>query len=90
MDEEPGEPRLSDDSEKEDPYLLPTLAISQDVPLDKPKLTPEEVVDLLEQEFGAFAPPGEGMLLLEPDAALFKDVVVLVGPSLATSPAFLL
>jgi len=71
LDEEPGEPRLSDDGE-EKLYLPPTLAISQDVPLDEPEQTPEEVVDLLEQEFGAFAPPGEEMLLFEPDAVLFQ------------------
>jgi hypothetical protein len=50
----------------------------QEEQVDEPKLTPEEIVDLLEQEFGALAPPGEEKLLLETDGAFFKDVVVLV------------
>jgi hypothetical protein len=54
----------------------PTL---QEEQLDEPRLAPEEIVDLLEQEFGALAPPGEEKLLLETDGAFFKDVVVLVG-----------
>ncbi|KAI0284043.1 hypothetical protein BGY98DRAFT_1183815 [Russula aff. rugulosa BPL654] len=49
----------------------------QEEQVDEPKLTPEEIVDLLEQEFGALAPPGEEKLLLETDGAFFKDVVVL-------------
>jgi sterol 3beta-glucosyltransferase len=49
----------------------------QDVPPEEPKLAPEEIVDLLEQEFGALAPLGEEKLLLEADAAFFKDVVIL-------------
>jgi sterol 3beta-glucosyltransferase len=52
----------------------PTLEEEQ---FDEPTLTFEEIVDLLEQEFGALAPPGEEKLLLETDAAFFKDVVVL-------------
>jgi sterol 3beta-glucosyltransferase len=59
----------------------PTLEEEQ---FDEPTLTPEEIVDLLEQEFGALAPPGEEKLLLETDAAFFKDVVVLVGPTFHT------
>jgi sterol 3beta-glucosyltransferase len=54
----------------------PTL---QEEQVEEAKLTPEEIVDLLEQEFGALAPPGEEKLLLETDAAFFKDVVILVG-----------
>ena len=50
----------------------------QEEQIDEPKLTPEEIIDLLEQEFGALAPPGEEKLLLETDGAFFKDVVVLV------------
>ena len=42
------------------------------------KLTPDEILDLLQQEFGALAPPGEEKLLLETDAGLFQDVVILV------------
>jgi sterol 3beta-glucosyltransferase len=46
------------------------------------KLTPDEILDLLQQEFGALAPLGEEKLLLETDAGLFQDVVILVCPSL--------
>jgi sterol 3beta-glucosyltransferase len=63
--------------EKRSPLSTPPTL--QEEQLDEPKLTPEEIVDLLEQEFGALAPPGEEKLLLETDAAFFKDVVVLVG-----------
>jgi sterol 3beta-glucosyltransferase len=42
------------------------------------KLTPDEILDLLQQEFGALAPSGEEKLLLETDAGLFQDVVILV------------
>ncbi|KAI0269895.1 hypothetical protein BC834DRAFT_967621 [Gloeopeniophorella convolvens] len=41
------------------------------------KLKPSEIVDLLEQEFGTLAPPGQEKLLLETDATLFHDVVIL-------------
>ncbi|KAI0250754.1 hypothetical protein BJV78DRAFT_1127517 [Lactifluus subvellereus] len=41
------------------------------------QLTPTEILDLLQQEFGALAPPGEEKLLLETDATLFQAVVVL-------------
>jgi len=62
--------------EKSSPVSTPPT--SQEEQPDEPKLTSEEIVDLLEQEFGALAPPGEEKLLLETDAAFFKDVVVLV------------
>jgi sterol 3beta-glucosyltransferase len=42
------------------------------------KLEPDEVLDLLQQDFGALAPPGEEKLLLETDATLFQEVVILV------------
>jgi sterol 3beta-glucosyltransferase len=45
---------------------------------DQFKLTPDEVLDLLQQEFGTLAPPGEEKLLVETDATLFQDVVILV------------
>jgi sterol 3beta-glucosyltransferase len=41
-------------------------------------LTPDEILDLLQQEFGALAPPGEEKLILETDATLFQEVVILV------------
>jgi sterol 3beta-glucosyltransferase len=61
------------------PSLTTPPTTLQEEQIDEPKLTPEEIVDLLEQEFGALAPPGEEKLLLETDGAFFKDVVVLVG-----------
>jgi len=45
------------------------------------KLTPDDVLDLLQNEFGALAPAGEEKLLLEVDATIFQDVVILVCPS---------
>jgi sterol 3beta-glucosyltransferase len=42
------------------------------------KLTPDEVLDLLQEDFGALAPPGEEKLLLVTDATVFQDVVILV------------
>jgi sterol 3beta-glucosyltransferase len=66
-----------DQDEKQTPLSTPPTL--QEEQVDEPKLTPEEIVDLLEQEFGALAPPGEEKLLLETDAAFFKDVVILVG-----------
>lgn len=41
------------------------------------RLKPDEVLDLLQQEFGALAPPGEEKLLLETDVSLFQEVVIL-------------
>ena len=86
VDEEPGEVGTPEDDEEE---TSPTPDISQDAPLDEPKLSPEEIVDLLEQEFGALGPPGEEKLLLETDAAFFQDVIILVGPSLGSSVSLL-
>ncbi|KAI0250755.1 hypothetical protein BJV78DRAFT_1127542 [Lactifluus subvellereus] len=76
-EEEPGETSSPDEDggEKESP--LPILSSSQEELPSEPKLTPEEVVSLLQDEFGALAPPGEEKLLLETDAAFFMDVVVL-------------
>lgn len=48
---------------------------------DEDKLTPEDVLELLQSEFGALAPPEEEKLLLEADATLFQDVVILACPS---------
>jgi sterol 3beta-glucosyltransferase len=89
VDEEPGEVGTPEDGEEEKPYTPSTLDISQDAPPDEPKLSAEEIVDLLEQEFGALGPPGEEKLLLETDAAFFQDVIILVGPSLGSSVSFL-
>ena len=77
-EEERGEATSSDEGEdkKQSPPSEPQTL--QEEPPSEPTLTPEEVVDLLEQEFGALAPPGEEKLLLETDAAFFNDVVILV------------
>jgi sterol 3beta-glucosyltransferase len=80
-EEERGEGSSSDESEDKEQALpsAPSEATLQEEPPSEPKLTPEEIVDLLEQEFGALAPLGEEKLLLETDAAFFKEVIVLVG-----------
>ena len=54
------------------------------------KLNPDEVLDLLQQDFGALAPPGEEKLLLETDATLFQEVVVLVCQLILDNPRFML
>jgi sterol 3beta-glucosyltransferase len=77
-EEEPGETSSTEDATGGKHSPLPTLSPSQEELPSEPKLTPEEVVGLLEEEFGALAPPGEEKLLLETDAAFFRDVVVLV------------
>ena len=41
-------------------------------------LKPEEIIELLRQEHGALAPDGEEKLILETDAALVQDVIILV------------
>jgi hypothetical protein len=81
-EEEPGEISSSDEGEdkKQAPLsAAPTSSDSEELS-SEPKLTPEEVVELFELEFGALAAPGEEKLLLETDAALLRDVIVLVGP----------
>lgn len=78
-EEDQEEVSSTDGAQDEKRSSLSTVPSSQEEQLDEPKLTPEEIVDLLEQEFGALAPPGEEKLLLETDAAIFKDVVILVG-----------
>lgn len=81
-EEDQGEAGSPDRSEDEKPSQpLSSFPPVQEEQPEEPKLTSEEVVDLLEQEFGALAAPGEEKLLLETDAAFFKDVVILVGPS---------
>jgi sterol 3beta-glucosyltransferase len=78
-DEEPGENISTEDGAGENQPSLPTLSVSEeDSELPQPKLTPSEVIGLLEDEFGALAPPGEERLLLETDAAFLRDVIVLV------------
>lgn len=87
-EEEPGETSPDEDEgEKESP--VPIISSLQEEPPSEPKLTPEEVVSLLEDEFGALAPPGEEKLLLEADAAFFRDVVILVSATLYISRVWL-
>ncbi len=76
--EEDQEEAGSSDGHDEKRSTLSTPPSLEEEQLDEPKLAPEEIVDLLEQEFGALAPPGEEKLLLETDAAFFKDVIILV------------
>ncbi|KAH9179294.1 glycosyltransferase family 1 protein [Lactarius sanguifluus] len=74
---DPGE---SDESASDDAHdrVSPGGAIKEAGEPDfEAKLDPIEIVDLLEQEFGALAPDGEERLLLESDATLFRDVVIL-------------
>jgi sterol 3beta-glucosyltransferase len=81
-EEERGEISSSDEGEdkKQAPLSAAPTPSDSEEPPSEPKLTPEEVVELFELEFGALAAPGEEKLLLETDAALLRDVIVLVGP----------
>lgn len=73
---DPGE---SDESASDDEHRTsPGAAVKEAGEPDfEAKLDPVEIVGLLEQEFGALAPEGEEKLLLESDATLFRDVVIL-------------
>jgi sterol 3beta-glucosyltransferase len=79
-EEDRGEVTSSDEGEDKKQDRLSASSTLQEEQPSEPKLTPEEIIDLLEQEFGALAPPGEEKLILEADAAFFNDVVVLVSP----------
>ncbi len=75
---DPGE---SDESTSEDEAhrTSPTGPIKEAGEPDfEAKLDPIEIIDLLDQEFGALAPKGEEKLLLESDASIFQDVAILV------------
>jgi sterol 3beta-glucosyltransferase len=75
---DPGE---SDESASDDEHdkISPDGAVKEaEEPDFEAKLDPNEIVDLVEQEFGALAPKGEEKLLLESDATLLQDVVILV------------
>lgn len=77
-DVDPGE---SDESASDDEHdrISPGSAVKGAVEPDfEAKLDPTDIVDLVEQEFGALATKGEEKLLLESDATLFQDVVILV------------
>jgi sterol 3beta-glucosyltransferase len=62
------------------------ITLAADEPKIEDKLKPDEILDLLQQDFGALAPPGEEKLLLESDATLFQEVVVLVCQSIWDNP----
>ncbi|KAI0004465.1 hypothetical protein BJV74DRAFT_807446 [Russula compacta] len=74
------DPDESDDSASEDGHDKTSpggVTHASREPDFEDKLTPDEILDLLQQDFGALAPPGEEKLLLEADATLFQDVVIL-------------
>jgi sterol 3beta-glucosyltransferase len=78
-------------SEGEPDKIEPSGITHADVePKFEDKLKPDEVLDLLQQEFGALAPPGEEKLLRESDATLFQEVVVLVCQIIWNNPEFML
>jgi sterol 3beta-glucosyltransferase len=85
-DVDPGE---SDESTSDDEHdrISPGGAVKEAGEPDfEAKLDPIEILGLLEQEFGALAPEGEEKLLLESDATLFQDVVILVRFSSPKTP----
>jgi sterol 3beta-glucosyltransferase len=73
--DEPEEGPLEGEPDKAEPSGISLAAVE---PEFEDKLKPDEVLDLLQQDFGALAPPGEEKLLLETDATLFQEVVILV------------
>jgi sterol 3beta-glucosyltransferase len=73
--DESGEGPSEGEHDKIEPSDITHAAVE---PKFEDKLKPDEVLDLLQQDFGALAPPGEEKLLLETDATLFQEVVVLV------------
>jgi sterol 3beta-glucosyltransferase len=78
-------------SEGEHNKIEPSGITDADVePKFEDKLKPDEVLDLIQQEFGALAPPGEEKLLRESDATLFQEVVVLVCQFIWDNPRFML
>ncbi|KAI0317501.1 hypothetical protein OF83DRAFT_1058536 [Amylostereum chailletii] len=61
-----GESGLSSVAEESDPGVVAEAG-----------LEPEQIVDLLEQEFGALGEPNEEKLILETDGTLIQDVAIL-------------
>ena len=78
VDLDESEGTASDDEQDRISPSATTQAQAGGEPDFEDKLTPDEILDLLQQEFGALAPLGEEKLLLETDAGLFQDVVILV------------
>jgi sterol 3beta-glucosyltransferase len=75
------DPDESDDSASDYEHERTSPSGASDAPGEpniEDKLTPDEILDLLQQEFGALAPPGEEKLILETDATLLQEVVILV------------
>ena len=75
-DESEAEEGASDD--EQDKVAPSVTAQAGEEPEFEDKLASNEVLDLLQNEFGALAPPGEEKLLVETDATIFQDVVILV------------
>ncbi|KZV67100.1 glycosyltransferase family 1 protein [Peniophora sp. CONT] len=71
------ETALSDGSTAVEDHQVRELEAGHDEAGHGGGLEPEEIVDLLEQEFGALAGPGEEKLIVETDGALVQDVTVL-------------
>lgn len=87
------DPDESDDSASEDENDKTSPGVATRAarePNFEDKLTPDEILDLLQQDFGALAPPGEEKLLLEADATLFQDVVILACHSSEICPSSML
>lgn len=84
------DPRESDESASDDEHdrISSGGAVKEAGEPDfEAKLDPIEIIDLLEQEFGALASEGEEKLLLESDATLLQDVVILVRFSSLKTPS---
>lgn len=66
---------------QESPVIVPALPRSATVDGEKWKLDPEEIINLLTEEFGSLSEDGkEEKLIVEADGALFNDVLILVRP----------
>ena len=69
---------LSDESESAAATSTPPTSDDSASETSSTALTPEQVVRILEQEFGALAPEGEEKLVFQADGAVIQDVVILV------------
>lgn len=78
VDLDESEGSTSDDEQVRTPPRGTIQAQAVGEPDFEDKLTPDEILALLQEEFGALAPLDEEKLLLETDAGLFQDVVILV------------
>lgn len=70
---------LETDTSRQDKEFKPVVARSSTIDGERWKLEPEDIVDLLVQEFGSLASEDEEeKLIIEADAALFNDIAILV------------